>query len=125
MRKWLLGAFLLSASLFGIQNAVGQNTISGTLSVVIQAQGLGIVFTPPNPSIACNSPAGTVVSAMSTVGGDGTTVTYGLTSQTDTHSDLTVSGNNIVVGANGINVADCGAAGSTKTWVVTSTASQP
>ncbi len=125
MRQWLLMAFLSWVSLFGIQDAVGQNTATGTLNIVIQAQGLAIVFTPPNPVIACNTPAGTIVSAMSTVGGDGTTVAYILTSQTDTHGDLAVSGNNIVVGASAINSADCGAAGSTKTWMVTATASQP
>src|SRR5260370_32602924 len=60
---------------------------------------LAIVLTPLNTTIACSAAAGTVVSSISTKGGDGNTIT--LTMSGDT-TDFALSGVNIVVAARGI-----------------------
>ena len=92
------------------------NTATGTLSVVIQSP-LAIVFTPAAPTISCSTAVGTVVTAISTTGGDGNAVTYTISGDT---TDFALSGSNIVVASGGITSADCG-----KTEAITVGASQP
>jgi hypothetical protein len=92
-------------------------TATGSLEVTIQAP-FAEVCTPGAPTIACNAPAGTVVAAITTTGGDGNTATFTATGGDTT--DFAVSGSNVVVGPNGIAAADCG-----KTNNLTITATQP
>jgi hypothetical protein len=91
-------------------------SVSATLSVTVQAP-LAVVFTPATPTIACSTPAGTVVSALSVTGGDGNAVTWSLAGDT---TDFALSGSNLVVSSGGITSADSG-----KTDTVTVTATQP
>jgi hypothetical protein len=90
---------------------------TGTLTVVISPPPLALMLNPSTASEACAVPAGTVVSTLSTTGGDGNAVTYSLTGGDTT--DFAVSGSNIVVGSSGIAAADCG-----KTETVAVSASQ-
>jgi hypothetical protein len=69
------------------------------------------------PQIACNAPAGTLVMALQTSGGDGNPITYAIAGDT---TDFALSGSNVVVGNNGIAPANCG-----KPNAVTVTATQP
>jgi hypothetical protein len=78
-------------------------TVTTSLQITIQAP-FALVFTPPAPTLPCTAAAGTVVSALSTTGGDGNPVTYSLTGS----SDFVVSGANIIVAPAGLASADCG-----------------
>ncbi len=109
----IAAAALLSAA--AGSSALAAST-SNTVTITIQAP-LEIVFTPSSPTIACAAAAGTVVSAVSTTGGDGNAVT--LTMSGDT-TDFALSGSNVVVASSGITGSDCG-----KTESVTVTATQP
>ena len=80
-------------------------SVTGAVTITIQ-QPLELVFTPAAPTVPCNAPAGTVLSAASTTGGDGNASTFTATGG-DT-ADFAVQGTNIVVGTNGINPANCG-----------------
>jgi hypothetical protein len=92
-------------------------SVSGTLTVVVAPPALAMVINPSNVDEACAVPEGTVVSQLSTTGGDGNPVTFSLTGGDTT--DFAISGSNVVVGPNGIATADCG-----QTEAVTVTASQ-
>jgi hypothetical protein len=97
-------------------------SVTGSVTITIQ-QLLKLVFTPAAPTVLCNAPAGTVVAALSTTGGDGNAVTYTATGG-DT-ADFAVNGTNVVVGPNGIAAANCPPAGQTTTENVTIQATQP
>jgi len=97
-------------------------SVTGSVTITIQ-QPLKLVFTPAAPTVPCNAPAGTVLSALSTTGGDGNAVAYTATGG-DT-ADFTVNGTNVVVGPNGIAAANCPPAGQTTTENLTITATQP
>ena len=97
-------------------------SVTGSVTITIQ-QPLKLVFTPAAPTVSCNAPAGTVLSALSTTGGDGNAVAYTATGG-DT-ADFTVNGTNVVVGPNGIAAANCPPAGQTTTENLTITATQP
>ena len=108
---------LLAATLalgFAVADA---GSVTGTATITIQAP-LGVLFTPPNPSILCNALAGSLVTAISVTGGSGSPATYALTGGDTT--DFAVNGANVVVGPNGIAAANCG-----KTNNITITATQP
>jgi len=90
---------------------------TGTVQITIQSP-LKVAANPASPTIFCNAAAGTVVTALSTTGGDGNPVTYQATAGDTT--DFTMSGANLVVGANGIAAANC-----STTQNVTVTATQP
>ena len=77
---------------------------TATLFVTIQVP-LAIVFTPSAPIEACDTAPGTLVSALSVTGGDGNPITWSISGDT---TDFALSGNNVVVGANGFAAADCG-----------------
>lgn len=91
-------------------------SVSGTLTVVVAPQVLAMVINPSTVNEACEVAAGTVVSALSTVGGNGNPVTFALAGDT---TDFALSGSNVVVGPNGIAAANCNA-----TQTMTVTASQ-
>jgi hypothetical protein len=92
-----LGALTAAAPAFA-------GSATATLSITVQAP-LAIVFTPASPTEACGTAPGTVVSALSVTGGDGNPVTWSISGDT---TDFALSGNNIVVGPNGIAVGACG-----------------
>jgi hypothetical protein len=96
-------------------------SVTGSFSVFVQQQALAMTMTPASATIACNAAAGTVAATLSTVGGDGNAVTYSLTGASNGDFVIGGAGNaQIIVGASGINTADCG-----KTQNITVTASQP
>jgi hypothetical protein len=67
----------------------------------------GPFFNPPSPvTVACNAAPGSFVTAISTTGGDSNPVTYTL--GTGDTGDFAISGSNLVVGPNGINLNNCG-----------------
>jgi len=113
LRATMIAAALLSAAVGTSAHAA---SVSGTLSITIQSP-LAVVFTPSNPTIACAAMAGTVVSAVSTTGGDGNAVTLAISGDT---TDFALSGSNVVVATGGITSPDCG-----KLENVTVTATQP
>jgi hypothetical protein len=116
IRRILLAALLIAA----IPLAAHAASVSGSMSITVQPQALALVITPASATIACNAAAGTVVSTLSTIGGDGNAVTYSLTGVSNGDFVIGGAGNaQIIVGASGINTADCG-----KTQNVTVTASQ-
>jgi len=78
--------------------------VTPTLFVTIQVP-LAIVLTPSAPTEACDAAPGTVVSALSVTGGDGNPITWSISGDT---TDFALSGNNVVVGPNGVAAADCG-----------------
>lgn len=118
MRFWL---FPLAVSLALMQSAQA-GSVTGTVTITIQP-AFKLVFTAAAPTIACNAPAGTVVAALGTTGGDGNASTFTATGG-DT-SDFTVNGTNVVVGPNGIAAANCPPANQTNTENLTVTATQP
>lgn len=69
-------------------------------------------------TVDCSWAPGTVVLQLSTLGGDGTAVTYSLDGTLT--GDLVISGSNLIVGSNGIAIANCG-----KVENLTINASQP
>ena len=98
---------------------------SATVSIVVKPP-LAIVFTPPSPvTINCppsgNFPAGTVVTAVTTTGGDGQPVTLSLSGDTaDFALSATSPPANIITGTSG--VAGCsGTANVTDTVTITGT----
>jgi hypothetical protein len=91
--------------------------VSATLSVVIRAP-LTIAFTPPNPTIDCLAPAGTVVATVATAGGSGTPVTLSISGGDNV--DFAMPGSNVLVATGGIAPGHCGA-----TQNLTVTATQP
>jgi hypothetical protein len=115
--KFLRLAVLLGAALFGIGEAgAAGGSASGTLTITIQAP-LAVAFAPTAPSVPCNAPAGTIVAAVSTSGGNGNAPTLAMTGDT---ADFALAGSNIVVGPAGIAAASCGT-----TRMTTVTATQP
>lgn len=94
-------------------------SVSGTLTIVIAPPALAMVINPSNANEACEAPAGTVVSQLSTSGGDGNPATFAVAPVNPGATDFVISGSNVVVGANGIVAGDCG-----ETQVFTITASQ-
>jgi hypothetical protein len=116
IRRIILAALLIAA----IPLAAHAASVSGSMSITVQPQALALVITPASATIACNAAAGTVVSTLSTIGGDGNTIMYAVTGVSN--GDFVIGGassNQIIVGPNGIATADCG-----KTQNVTVTASQ-
>ena len=93
-------------------------SVTGSVTITIQ-QPLKLVFTPAAPTVSCNAPAGTVLSAASTTGGDGNASTFTATGGDTADFRLRPSGV-IVVGPNGISPANCGTNQS-----LTITATQP
>jgi hypothetical protein len=88
-------------------------SVSGTLTIVVAPQVLAMMINPSTVNEACEVAAGTVVSALSTVGGDGNPVTFSLApapgAPGGAAADFVVAGSNVVVGPNGIAAADCNA----------------
>ena len=117
--KQISSALAVIAALAFISPPVAAASVSATLSITVQPASapLTISFSPLNPTEACTVAAGTVVSTVSTSGGDGNPVTLSMTGDT---TDFVLSGSNVVVGPNGITLADCG-----MTETVTVTATQP
>jgi hypothetical protein len=85
------------------------------LTVTISAP-LSISASPSAPTVGCNAAPGSTVSTITPNGGDGTAISWALSGDT---GDFAMSGNSLVVGANGIAAANCGG-----TQNVTITASQ-
>jgi len=97
---------------------------SVTLDVPITIQSPPkIALNPPVPSVVCTAPAATVVAGLSLTGGDGNPATYTATGG-DT-ADFSVSGSNLVVGANGIAAANCPPPGQTNVENISIKADQP
>jgi hypothetical protein len=90
-------------------------SVSSTLSVLIRPP-LTIAFTPPNPSIDCAAPAGTVVATVATAGGSGTPVSLSISSGDNV--DFAMPGSNVLVATGGIAAGHCG---TTQSVVVTAT----
>jgi hypothetical protein len=88
-------------------------SVKGTLNITITAP-LNITFSPPNPSVACQAPPGTVVTTLVPTGGDNTPITWALAGDT---TDFAISGTNLVVGANGIAGSTCPVAPATTSTV--------
>jgi hypothetical protein len=65
---------------------------------------------PSNPTLACNTAPGTVISKITTSGGDGNPVALAFAPGSDASYALSAqtSPANVVVGTNGIVAADCG-----------------
>lgn len=128
MKSTIFGALLAAAACVALVGSAHAGSGVGTVTIKISPPPpppLVVVFTPANPSLTCNAPAGAVVSALSVTGGDGNPVTYTATGGDTT--DFAVSGANVVVGPNGItstgsSCATIAAGGTTDT--VTVTASQ-
>jgi hypothetical protein len=78
-------------------------SVKGTLNITITAP-LAITFSPPNPTVACQAPPGTVVATLVPTGGDNTTITWSLAGDT---TDFAISGTSLVVGPNGIAASTC------------------
>jgi hypothetical protein len=62
-------------------------------------------------TLACSSPPGTVITVLSTSGGDGNPVSYKLSGTAPIVSDLMIKGTALVVGPSGIAAAHCGSTG--------------
>jgi hypothetical protein len=62
-------------------------------------------------TLACSSPPGTVITVLSTTGGDGNPVSYQLGGTAPIVSDLMIKGTTLVVGPSGIAPAHCGSKG--------------
>ena len=92
------------AVLMAIASPAFAGSATATLSITVQAP-LTVVLTPPSPTEACGAGPGSVVSALSVTGGDGNPVTWSIAGDT---TDFALTGSNIVVGPNGIALADCG-----------------
>jgi hypothetical protein len=111
---------IVSVVLIGLisNQALGANT-SATLTITVYSP-LGVSFSPSSPSISCSSPAGTVVTTITSTGGDSNSIGITLTGDT---SDFALSAAslpaNVIVGQNGIAASSCG-----KTDSVTITATQ-
>ena len=99
-------------ALLGLASAVGLCVFGGlafggttntTVTITI-ASPMKITVVPSAPSIACETPAGTAIAALSLVGGTGSPVAYSVSGS----ADFAVSGSNLVIGPNGIASADCG-----------------
>jgi hypothetical protein len=88
-------------------------SVKGTLTITVTAP-LNFTFSPPNPSVACLAPAGTVVTTMVPTGGDNTAITWSLAGDT---TDFAISGANLVVGPNGIATSTCPVAPATTNTV--------
>lgn len=89
-------------------HAASAATVTGTLTITVQAP-LSISFTPASPTLACAAAPGTVIATATLAGGDGNPAS-GFTLANVPNNDFAVSGDNVVVGAAGINPADCGKA---------------
>lgn len=113
----MLKRFLLLGLLLLPLQAWAANTVSQTLSIVVQGNFV-LVVNPSSASLACAAAPGTIVASMTTSGGDGNAITFTLTGNNTT--DFVISGKNVVVAPAGIVPANCG-----KTWADTLTASQP
>jgi hypothetical protein len=113
----VLALVLLLAVLVAFGSPARAGSASATLSVTIRAP-LTIAFTPPNPTIDCAAPAGTVVAAVTTAGGSGTPVTLAISGGDNV--DFAMPGSNILVATGGVNAGRCGT-----TQSVTVTATQP
>ncbi len=111
-RYWAFGLALLCG---GAAHAA-QTTVTGTLAISILPP-LTVAIQPASGTVACNAPAGTVISAISTAGGDGSPVSLAISGDI---TDFSLSGANIVVGSGGIAAASCGTKQN-----VSVTASQP
>jgi hypothetical protein len=107
MCRFVLAAALLAGASFP---AFATTTVTkGTLTVVISPSALALLMNGQNPAFvnaACSAPASTVVASLSTTGGDGSAVMFGITGGDTT--DFTISGSSVVVGQNGISSSDCG-----------------
>jgi hypothetical protein len=88
-------------------------SVKGTLTITVTAP-LNFTFSPPNPSVACLAPAGTVVTTMVPTGGDNTPISWSLAGDT---TDFAISGANLVVGPNGIATSTCPVAPATSNTV--------
>lgn len=81
-------------------------SVSGTISITMAPPASVLVISPSIASLACEVTAGTMISALSTTGGDGNRVTFWLAGDT---TDFVLSGADVVVGPNGIAAANCNA----------------
>jgi hypothetical protein len=79
-------------------------SVSATLSVTIRAP-LTISFNPPNPSVDCLAPAGTVVAEVTTAGGSGSPVSLSITGGDNV--DFALPGSNVLVATGGIASGHC------------------
>jgi hypothetical protein len=115
--KYLAAVGVLLIGLISDQ-ALAANA-SATLTVTILSP-LAISFNPSSASISCSAPAGTVITAITSSGGDSKSIGVTLTGDT---SDFALSTAtlpaNVIVGQNGIAAANCGKSNS-----VTVTATQ-
>lgn len=102
-----LAVFVGVLSLVSAPLAARAALVSGTLTVVVAPPAMSLVINPSNVSEACEVPAGTVVSQLSTLGDDGDPVTFSSIGGDTT--DFAISAAKIVTGPNRIATADCGA----------------
>ena len=116
MLKTLALAVLALSLLFPLTSQAQGTTVTGNLNIIVGSP-LAVVFTPITPSIACSAAPGTVVSAVTTTGGNSNPVTLAMTGDT---TDFTLTAGKIVVAAAGITTSGCG-----KTDTITITATQP
>ncbi len=92
---------------------MGGTTVSGVFSLGVSpaiAPPLTIAINPASATVACAVAPGTVVSSVTTSGGDGNQITFS-TSGGDASLVLSLvspTATNIVIAANGVLPADCG-----------------
>jgi hypothetical protein len=112
-----LAALIAGCSPTFADDAVAQVTTQSVLRLTVTINApFSISASPAAPQIGCNAAAGTTVTTLTPAGGDNTAVGYALAGDT---GDFVMSGNVLVVGANGIASGNCGS-----TQGVTITASQ-
>jgi hypothetical protein len=100
----MLGAGLIAGLAFLAAGDDGLAATTNTTVTITIASPMKITVVPVAPNIACETPAGTAIAALSLAGGTGSPVAYSVSGS----ADFAVSGSNLVVGSNGIASADCG-----------------
>jgi len=96
-------ALALAVALLAERQAFA-GSVTFDIPITIQAAAK-IVFSPPNPMVACDAPPAWIVSSMSLTGGDGNPATYKAIGGDTT--DFGVDGSNVVVAPSGIAPANC------------------
>jgi hypothetical protein len=123
MIRVILIALVLGLTSIGASSA---QSASGMLPVIVHGK-LAVVFNPTSASITCDSPAGTVLSAVTTTGGNQKPITLTMTGDTtDFALSATAPPANVVVASAGITSSGSScptvtSAGITDTVTVTAT----
>lgn len=105
--------------------AFAAGTVSGTVSISIEP-ALVMVLNPSSALLACEAPAGTLISAISVAGGDGKPSALALSGGTASFVlSGTTSPANVVIAPGGILPADCPSGATPSMQNVLVTATQP